>query len=107
MITLYGARNWIQARAWKFNSQLTDLVLRNCSIPQDVWCQLFRLFHSFKNITQLNCSQNNIGKGGGLLANAISELVRLMALYLNSCTIPEDQCIQIIQSLSKSNNSLI
>ena len=66
-----------------------------------MWCQLFRLFHSFKNITQLICSQNNIGKCGVLLANAVSELVRLRALYLNSCAIPEDQCIQIIRSLSK------
>ena len=88
-------------KSWEFDSQMQALVLNNCSIPEDVWCQLCTNLCLLKHITHLVCSQNNISNAGGLLADAMSKLEKLEVLYLDNCVLSEDQCCQIIQSLSK------
>ena len=89
---------------WIKDSRLTSLVLQNCSIPQDVWCDLFRILPSCRSLTQLRLT-DTIDDTGHLLAKAIKKSPQLRRLGLVDCGIPQDQCKQIIQSLSKSQTA--
>ena len=87
-------------KSWQFNSYIRVLMLDNCSLPQDVCCQLFTYLPSLKYIALLCFSENNVGNAGGILADPIRQLENLKGLRLNNCGIPEAECLQIMQSLS-------
>ena len=87
-------------RTWIKNSRLTALELTNCSIPQDILCDLFRILTSCRFLYQLKLT-DAIDDAEHLLAKAMKKSPQLLILHLTNCGIPEDQCKQIIQSLSK------
>ena len=83
-----------------FNSKLWGLVLINCSIPQNVWSELFQILHSCTYLQQLVCTNDRIGHAGRFIADAIRQMNLLRVLRLHNTSIPEYWCGQIIQSLS-------
>ena len=81
-----------------FNSNLWGLVLINCSIPQNVWSELFQILHSCTHLQQLVCINNRIGHVGRFIVEPLDKWIYLDC-YVS--TIPQYQNIgQIIQSLS-------
>ena len=85
---------------WIKKCPLASLQLHNCSIPQNILCDLFRILSSRTSLMQLGLT-DTIDHAGHLLAKVIKKSPQLYRLRLIDCDIPEDQCKQIIQSLSK------
>ena len=89
---------------WGTDPPLQYLYLDNCSIPEEHCSAILQSLHSCTHLTELDMAGNSIGAAGNVLAECINqwgEHPQLRKIYINGCGIPEAQCGQIIQSLSK------
>ena len=87
---------------WGEDPPLEELYLHNCSIPEDHCSTILQSLHTCIHLKELNMDGNNIGAAGNILAKSIKmwgEDPPLEKLYLDNCSIPEDHCSTILQSL--------
>ena len=88
---------------WGDVPSLQALYLNNCSILEDMCCEILKSLATCQHITDLSLDGNQIGTSGKHLAEAINnwgDVPSLQALYLNNCSIPEDSCNEILKSLA-------
>ena len=89
--------------SWGHNPQLELLELGECSIPEQVWVKLLQSLSSCKQLTNMYLSGNIIGEAGRYLAQSITswgDNPPLEELDLSYCSIPEQVCPELLQSLS-------
>ena len=89
--------------SWGDNPPLQNLYLRDCSIPEQVWPELFLSLSSCKQLTELRLSGNTIGEAGSYLTQSITswgDNPVLQKLNLGCCSIPEQVWPELLQSLS-------
>ena len=92
--------------SWGDNPPLKALILESCSIPEQVWPGVLQSLSSCQQLTDLNLLDNTIGEAGRYLAQSITswgENPPLEALNLENCSIPEQMCLELLQSLSCCN----
>ena len=86
------------------NSPLQTLCLRNCSMPEEEWTEVLECLPSCRHLTQLDLSENKLGKAGKYIAETI-EITGLLSslelLFLKNCSIPNTICTEILKCLSK------
>ena len=90
-------------RNWGINPPLTLLYLHNCGLNEQDCVALFQSLLECCNLKEINVSRNNIGEAARYLVKVIQKLSsygKLEMLYLSDCSIPEDQCTAILDSLS-------
>ena len=83
---------------------LQSLHLDNCSIPEEHCSTILQSLRSCTYLTELSMDGNIIGTAGKFLAESIKywgEKQQLQRIYIKDCDIPEVQCCQIMQVLSK------
>ena len=98
----YGHQLANSIRQWGDNPPLQELFLENCSILEDSCGEMVDSFVTCRNLTRLNLSENNVGKYGHQFANSIRQWgdnPPLKELALENCSIPEDSCGEIVDSL--------
>ena len=89
--------------SWGADSPLERLDLYNCSIPEQVWLELFQSLSSCKHLSRLSLSCNTIGEAGHYLVQSITswgDNPPLEHLDLYNCSIPEQVRLELFQSLS-------
>ena len=89
--------------SWGDNPRLESLNLQNCSIPEQLWPELFQSLSSCKQLTYLRLSYNTIGEARHYLAQSITSLgdnPPLKDLYLSDCSIQEQVWPELFQFLS-------
>ena len=89
--------------SWGDAPPLKKLDLSWCSIPEQVWPELLQSLSSCKQLTNLNLSENTIGEAGCYLAYCITswgDNPALEELNLGYCSMPEQVCAELLQSLS-------
>ena len=92
--------------SWKYPS-LEVLFLRNCSIPEESVGEILKSLATCQHITRLNLSGNHVGASGKYLAEAIinwGDTPSLEYLNLNNCSIPEENCTEILRILTNCHN---
>ena len=57
---------------WGDCPQLSVLDLEECTMPENVWCELLEALSSCKQITNMNLSQNTLGASGQTLLSALN-----------------------------------
>ena len=89
--------------SWGDNSPLNNLYLNACSIPEQVWPELLQSLSSCKQLSHLDLADNIIGEAGSYLAQSITswgDNPPLEQLHLDNCSIQEQVCPELLQSLS-------
>ena len=104
--------------SWGENPPLQILDLTYCSIRKEYCAKLLQSLSTCKSLTKLYLNGNTIGAAGHHLAESITswgDNPPLKILDLESCSIPEECCAKLLQSLSRckcltelylSNNSI-
>ena len=90
-------------REWGEATALKELVLIKCSISEKVWAEILKSLSSCNNLSLLDLSENNIGEAGQYLARSIKfcgDTLGLEKLFLERCSLPEQVCTELLQSLS-------
>ena len=88
----------------QLDSQMQLLYLRDCSIPSHICGEILKCLKKCKQLTHLDLGKNNIGSHGKHLVDLIKnfgEDPRLLELYLPSCSIPQAECSEMLQHLTK------
>ena len=89
--------------AWGQCPPLKELYLKNCSMPVNVWCELFEVLQACSCLSHLDVSQNRLDISGSLLARTIKSWgpnLLLKNLNFEDCCMPEDVWSQVLLSLS-------
>ena len=89
--------------SWGQNTQLQGLNLSYCSIPEQVWTELFQSLSSCKQLSHLNLWGNTIGEAGHQLVQSIrlwGTYTPLQVLRLAHCSIPVQVWAELFQSIS-------
>ena len=87
---------------WGEDPPLEKLYLDNCSILEDHCSTILQSLHTCIHLKVLSMDGNGVGTAGNILAKSIKmwgEDPPLEKLYLDNCSIPEDHCSTILQSL--------
>ena len=85
------------------NPPLKKINLRNYSMPESKWTELFQFTSSCKYLTHLNLWSCNVCKAGRYLVQSITswgDKPPLQELNLYRCSIPEQVWAELLQSLS-------
>ena len=85
------------------NPPLKKINLRNYSMPESKWTELFQFTSSCKYLTHLNLGSYNVGKAGRYLAQSITswgDKPLLQELCLRDCSTPVQVWAELLQSLS-------
>ena len=93
----------VAKRQWGQYSPLQKLYLNNCSMSVNVWCDLFEASQTCRCLLDLEVSRNKLDIAGSLLSQAIKSWGKnssVTKLKLESCCMPEDVWISLLQSLS-------
>ena len=88
---------------WGINPPLQQLVLEDCSIPLESCCEIIKSLTTCQHITHLNLSKNHVGTSGKYLAETINnwgDAPSLQLLYLDKCSMAEESCSDILNSLA-------
>ena len=94
-------------RSWGNDPPLKLLGLHNCSLPEQVCAEVLQSLATCRNLTYLDLSNNTLGESGHHLAQAIRSRGNnppLKQLTLDNCSLPEEVCAEILQSLSIFRN---
>ena len=94
-------------RQWGDNPPLRALALKSCLIPEDSCGEIVESLVTCRNLTTLVLSQNPVGKYGHQLADSMRQWgdnPPLQVLALENCSIPEDSCGEIVESLVTCRN---
>ena len=89
-------------RNWGNNSPLQMLYLSNCGLQEEDCADLLQSLLGCCNLTELNLSENTIGKAARYLVESIRNWrihPLLQTLYLQNCGLHEDDCAELLQSL--------
>ena len=89
-------------RKWGDSPPLQQLRLANCCMGEDVCGDLMKSLSNCHHLTHLDFGGNTFGPIGKCLAELIRKLgvnPTLQQLYLTNCTMPEDVCREILESL--------
>ena len=89
------------------NPSLQELHLENCSLPEEVCCDLMKSARKCTNLKGLNLTGNVVGKAGKCIADVIENLrldTQLESLYLKNCSMPDNIWINLLKSLSTCRN---
>ena len=84
-------------------SQLKELVLIHCSMQEHVWVEILQSLSCYKQLSHLDLSENNFGEAGHYLAQSITswgDNPPLKKLFLESSSLTEQVCTELLQSLS-------
>ena len=84
-------------------SKLEYLDLHQCSMPEQVWTEIFQSLSTSKNLRALNLSKNTLGESAKHLAKLVEtwgDNSTLQYLDLNDCLIPTNVSQQLLQSVS-------
>ena len=90
-------------KLWGDNPLLEKLDMNQCSIPVQVWADLFQSLHSCKQLSCLDLCHNTIGEAGKYLAQSLTSWgnnTQLKYLYLCDCSTTEQVWTHLFQSLS-------
>ena len=88
----------------ELDSQFQLLYLRNCSIPSNICGEMLQCLKKCKQLTYLDLGGNNIENHGKHLVCLIKNLGEdppLQQLHLPDCSIPEVECTEMLEYLSK------
>ena len=89
--------------SWGTASNLRELTMSSCGIPEDIWCRLLSSMSHCKLLNLLNLGDNPLGDAGYSLAQAIrawSPVSELETLKINNCCLSEDVCAELLKALS-------
>ena len=89
-------------RQWGDSPPLQQMRLVNCYMGEEVCGDLLRSLNRCQHLTHLDFGGNTLGQVGKCLAEFIKNLGEnppLRQLYLNYCSMPEDVCREILESL--------
>ena len=87
--------------------KLEKLYLSDCSFPEDQCAAILTSLSLCKQLTCLNLSNNRIQNAGKDLLDSIKQWgvnPPLQELYLSNCGLHEDDCAELLQSLSGCGN---
>ena len=90
-------------RNWGSNPLLKYLYLNDCRLNEDDCAILLKSMFVCCNLENVNLGGNNIGKASSHLVKLFEKLSgheKLRKLYLFDCSLPEDQCPAVVDSLS-------
>ena len=97
--------------SWGDHPPLKALYLCNCSMPEQVWVNLFQSSSSCKQLCHLDLSGNTIGEAGYYLAQTITSWrdssLLLKHIDLSSCSMPEQVWTELLQSLSSCKQLIL
>ena len=86
------------------DSPLQLLYLRNCSIPNDILREILKSLKKCKQLTNLDLGGHNLAIDGEILVElfqSFGEDPPLQQLYLPNCSIPNENCMEMLKCLSK------
>ena len=86
---------------------LQQLYLENCAIPEEVCSEIIQSLFSYKHLSHLDLSGNNIGNAGKHIVEIIYNLGAnspIQLLCLKNSSIPGEICTEILKSLSMCRN---
>ena len=95
---------------WEPDPPLESLHLDNCSIPEKHCSTIFQSLHPCIHLKELNMDGNTIGATGNFLAESTSQWgcnSSLQILSLEKCSITEDICSKIMNSLRNMQKAKI
>ena len=84
--------------------QLQLLYVRNCSIPSNMCGEILKCLKTCKQLTYLDLGKQSLEKEGKYLVDLIKNLEEdppLQQLHLPDCSIPEVECTEMLEYLSK------
>ena len=90
-------------RKWGDSPLLQQLRLVNCSMREEVCVEILKSLYRCHHLTHLDLGGNTLGQVGKCLAELIKNLGAnppLQQLHVKNCSIPEEVCQEILQSLS-------
>ena len=94
-------------KSWGGNPQLQVLCLSSCSMPQELWPEVFQSLSGCKHLRELHLNNNTVGRSGHHLAQMIRSwgyYPPLLKLDLMNCSIYEQVCADVLQSLATCRN---
>ena len=92
---------------WAEPINLTSLNLRNCSVPEKEWTDLFHTFVRYRNLQELNLGENNFGTGSQGLIDAVRSWGNhscLERLYINDPLMAAGRWTELLYSLQACSN---
>ena len=90
-------------RKWGHSPLLQQLRLEECAMAEEVYGEILKSLSRCHHLTHLDLGRNTLGQVGNCLAELIKNLgtkPSLKQLYLKNCSMPEEVCQKILQSLS-------
>ena len=93
----------VAIREWGQCPLLQKLYLNNCSMPVNVWCDLFEALQTCRCLLHLEVFQNKLDIAGSLLTQAIKawgKKAPVQTLNFESCCMPEGVWRPLLHSLS-------
>ena len=85
-----------------FDSLLKSLSLKNCSIPSDIFSEIFKCLSQCKHLKLLDFGGHNLQNQGKYLSEIIKNsgsYSTLQGLSLQNCSIPEIECVEVLEYL--------
>ena len=92
------------------DSPLESLYLRDCLIPSDICGEILKSLSQCKHLKHLDLGGHDLGNQGKHLAEVfknIGAFSPLKALYLSNCSIPEEECAEVLKYLPSCTNLTI
>ena len=89
--------------SWGTASNLRELTISSCGMPEDIWCQLLSSMSHCKLLSLLNLGDNPLGDAGYSLAQAIRSwgpVPQLNKVSINNCCLSQDVCVELLKALS-------
>ena len=89
--------------SWGTASNLRELTMSSCGMPEDIWCQLLSSMSHCKLLSLLNLEDNPLGDAGYSLAQAIrawGPVPPLNKLSINNCCLSQDVSSELLKALS-------
>ena len=89
--------------SWGTASNLRQLTMSSCGMPENVCCQLLLSMSHCKLLSLLNLEDNPLGDAGYSLAQAIrawGPVPQLNKVSINNCCLSQDVCSELLKALS-------
>ena len=97
-------------RSWGDDPVIQELGLTSCSIPEESCAELLQSLSTCKQVTKVGLINSPVSKAGHHPAQSIrswGDNPPLQQLHLQNCSIPQDICAKLFESLSTCQNLII